>query len=151
MKKFAVLLAVLFAVAVPALADGPEVQYILSVRPELAASRPEMYRALWNAALDAAAQLGYRTEQEYDREDSFMGRGAAADYVMYEYELGEIKMPGDDADFKTYVRVNRADGSVISAELVWECDARPGVQERHEELFRVLSARTDLFLSAPAK
>ena len=148
MKKVLFALCIALALASAAFADRPDTKFILTVRPELAASRAQTARALWDAVREAAVRQGFRAKPELDDEDATIEHrnDGSPDVIVYTTEVCEIKRGHDDADFEFNVRCRAIDKQVLSAELSWKTDADGSAGERHVALYRALARRSDLFV-----
>ena len=138
------LIAALLALSSCASADWNDVKYRLSVRTDQGLSRRDLARKVWRVVQPIARDLGFRTRSDF--EEDLEHADGASDELLYEIELGEIKIH-DDADLKLYVRCRRKDKSVVSATLTWEAEEE---RDKHAELYNALAAHTELFLP-PAK
>ena len=148
MKKVLLALCAALALASAAFADRPDTKFILTVRPELAASRGSCASALWEDVHTAARQQGFRAKLELDDEDATIEHrnDGSPDVIVYTTEVCEIKRGHDDADFEFTVRCRAIDKQVLSAELSWKTDADGSAGERHVALYRALARRSDLFV-----
>ena len=148
MKKVLFALCISLALASAAFADRPDTKFILTVRPELAVSRAQTARALWDAVREAAVRQGFRAKPELDDEDATIEHrnDGSPDVIVYTTEVCEIKRGHDDADFEFTVRCRAIDKQVLSAELSWKTDADGSAGERHVALYRALARRSDLFI-----
>ena len=149
MKKFMIALMAALTLASCAFAR-PKTRFILNVRPELAADRKSCARSLWNACRDVAALQGYRAKAELDDEDATIEHrnDGTPDVIVYEIELGEVKVPHDDIEPELIVRAWAFDKKLISAELSWKNEKDGTTGDKHVAFYRALARRTDLFMPA---